>query len=273
MPEETPDKSFIFPKWANYLLPLVVVGVLGGAVYAPIFVNYGLGAPNLKVGYKPEQPVPYSHALHVGELGMDCRYCHNTVEEAAFAAIPPTATCINCHNPQDGVNGIWKASNKLTPVWESYAGVRPEGWEAGTDDANAYEVPPGMPVEWVTVHQLADYAYFNHAAHVNKGVSCYSCHGRVDRMEVVQTVAPLSMSWCLDCHREPEKHVRPIEQVYNLGWSPYEEPEVRRAVEAGELSANDREAANAYLAGELNLVERYQIRGTAYMTACSTCHR
>jgi len=261
MSESSVDKQFVFPKWANYLLPLLVLGVLGGAVYAPIFVNYGMGAPNLKIGYKPDQPVPYSHALHVGELGMDCRYCHNTVDQAAFAAIPPTATCINCHNPEDGVNGVWKASNKLQPVWDSYA---------GDEETNT---PAGLPVEWVTVHQLADYAYFNHAAHVNKGVSCFDCHGRVDRMEVVQTVAPLSMSWCLDCHREPEKHVRPIEQVYNLGWSPYDHPIVEAAVSEGTLAANDRATANAYLAGQLNLVEKYQIRGTTYMTACSTCHR
>ncbi|MEM6334324.1 MAG: cytochrome c3 family protein [Planctomycetota bacterium] len=261
MTEPAENPSFIFPKWANYLLPLVIVGVLGGAIYFPIFVNYGLGAPNLKIGYAPEQPVPFSHAVHAGKLGMDCRYCHNTVEHAAFAAVPPTQTCINCHNPQDGVNGIWKASNKLGPVWESYQGDE----EAGT--------PAGMPVEWVTVHQLADYAYFNHAAHVNKGVSCYSCHGRVDRMEIVQTVEPLSMSWCLDCHREPENYIRPVEEVYNLAWTPYDHEIVQQAVAAGDVSPNNRMAANAYLAEQLGLVEKYQIRGTTYMTACSTCHR
>ncbi|MEL6312354.1 MAG: cytochrome c3 family protein [Pseudomonadota bacterium] len=203
----------------------------------------------------------FSHAVHAGKLGMDCRYCHNTVEHAAFAAVPPTQTCINCHNPQDGVNGIWKASNKLDPVWESYQGDE----EAGT--------PAGMPIEWITVHQLGDYAYFNHAAHVNKGVSCYSCHGRVDRMEIVQTVSPLSMSWCLDCHREPENYIRPVEEVYNLAWTPFDHPVVQEAVDAGELSPSNRMAANAFLAGELGLVEKYQIRGTTYMTACSTCHR
>lgn len=233
------DKTFVFPRWANYLLPVVILLVLGGAVYVPVFVNYGMGAPALKVGYKPVQPVPYSHALHVGQLGMDCRYCHTTVDRAAFAAIPPTEVCINCHNPADAQNGVWKDLPALGKVHESYE--------------------TGEPVEWVKVHQLADYAYFNHAAHVNKGVSCVSCHGRVDHMAVVSTVEPLSMSWCLDCHRNPERHLRPVEEVYNLGWQP-------ETLEGESL-------ADAQLRIGQELKDKYNIHDRAYMTACSTCHR
>jgi len=121
------------------------------------------------VGYQPVQPVPYSHALHVGQLGIDCRYCHNTVEVAAQAAIPPTQTCMNCHAK------IRAQSPKLLPVRESYA--------------------TGMPVHWMRVHDLPDFVYFNHSAHVRRGVSCVECHGRVDKMEVVYQQEPLSMGW------------------------------------------------------------------------------
>ncbi len=239
MPDNPGRKNIVFPKWVNYLLPVLIVAAVGGAAYAPLFVNYGMGAPALKVGYMPQQPVPFSHKVHVGQLGMDCRYCHTTVDKAAFAAIPPTETCINCHNPQDAVNGIRKKSEKLAPVHESYI--------------------TGKPVEWIEVHQLAEYAFFDHQAHVNKGVSCVSCHGRVDRMEVVYQVEPLSMSWCLDCHREPEKHLRPVEEVYNLGWKP-------------QVVGNETlEQAQLRIGKELK--EKYNIHDRAYMTACSTCHR
>ena len=134
---------------------------------------------------------------------------------------------------------VLSQSEKLAPVHESYI--------------------TGKPVEWVEVHQLAEYAFFDHQAHVNKGVSCVSCHGRVDRMEVVYQVEPLSMSWCLDCHREPEKHLRPVEEVYNLGWKP-------------QVVGNETlEQAQLRIGKELK--EKYNIHDRAYMTACSTCHR
>jgi hypothetical protein len=235
------SKTYLFPRWANYLLPILIIMILGGAVYVPVFINYGMGAPALKVGYQPMQPVPFSHELHAGKLGMDCRYCHTTVDRAAFAAIPATEVCINCHNPQQDpmVSGIWKELPSLEKVHESYA--------------------TGEPIEWVKVHQLADYAYFDHAAHVNKGVSCVSCHGRIDRMAVVETVEPLSMSWCLDCHRNPEQHLRPVEEVYNLAWKP--EP-----LEGESLADAQRRIG-------LELKDKYNIHDRAYMTACSTCHR
>ena len=157
-------------------------------------VWYGGSPLTTDVGYAPVQPVPYSHAVHAGQLGIDCRYCHTTVEVAAHAAIPPTETCMNCHT------NIRGASPVLLPVRDSYTS--------------------GMPVPWVRVHDLPDYVYFNHAAHVRRGVGCVECHGRVDKMEVVHQEQPLSMGWCLDCHRNPDAHLRPPELVTKMDWSP-----------------------------------------------------
>lgn len=238
MPTDASPKRFVFPRWANYLLPLLVVGAIGGGAYVPVLVGLGASPQTLDVGYAPVQPVPYSHALHVGELGMDCRYCHNTVEDAAFAAIPPTQTCINCHNPGEGA-GVKKTSPNLQAVHESYT--------------------TGEPIAWKQVHDLPDYVYFDHAAHVNKGVSCVSCHGRVDKMEVVYQAEPLSMAWCLDCHREPAKHLRPVDEVTNLAWVPPTQP--GETVEQAQLRIGTE------------LAKRYDIHDQAYMTSCSTCHR
>jgi len=188
---------FVFPKWTGILRPGIAAAALGGVIYATIVVYFGFSPKATDVGYAPEQPVPYSHALHVGQLGVDCRYCHNTVEIAAHAAIPPTQTCMNCHSM------IRKASEKLTPVLESYA--------------------TGMPVEWIRVHDLPDFVFFNHSAHVRRGVGCVACHGRIDTMEVVYQAEPLSMGWCLDCHRNPERHLRPVEFVTQLDWVPEED--------------------------------------------------
>ncbi len=197
MMEEKSYHHYLFPKWTNILRPAVALGALGGLVYVVVIVWFGFSPKTTDVGYQPQQPVPYSHALHVGQLGMDCRYCHNTVERAAFAAIPPTQTCMNCHSM------IRKTSEKLTPVFSSYA--------------------TGMPVEWIKIHDLPDYVYFNHSAHVRRGVGCVSCHGRIDTMEVVRQVEPLSMGWCLNCHRNPEKYLRPPEFVTQLDWVPEED--------------------------------------------------
>lgn len=192
----------IFPRWTNnipivagLLAPLLGLGLILGVWYwfAPSYTD---------VGYRPEQPVPYSHKLHVGELGLDCRYCHNTVEAAPHAAIPPAATCMNCHD-----TAVKADSQRLAPVRAAYNGGE----------------PGGEPVKWVRVHQLPDYAYFNHAPHVAAGVGCVSCHGRVDKMVVVETDQPLSMGWCLDCHRDPEPNLRPLDEVTNMNWSSAEE--------------------------------------------------
>ncbi|MCS7182950.1 MAG: cytochrome c family protein [Thermoanaerobaculum sp.] len=194
------ETRWVFPRWTNQLR--VVVGVLLVVVplYLVVLLGYGASPKTTDVGYAPEQPVPYSHALHVGQLGLDCRYCHTTVEQAAEAAVPPTQTCMNCHAR------VRAASPKLLSVRESYA--------------------TGLPIPWVRVHDLPDYVYFDHSAHVRRGVGCVSCHGRVDTMEVVRQVEPLSMGWCLDCHRNPEPHLRPPELATSMDWVPPEDPEV-----------------------------------------------
>ena len=185
---------FVFPRWANKTRVLAGVLLGGAPIYLTFLVWYGASPKTTDVGYQPKQPVPYSHALHAGKLGLDCRYCHNTVEQASHAAIPATATCMNCHER------IWTNSEKLTPVRQSLA--------------------TGKPVEWLKVHDLPDYVYFNHSAHVARGVGCVTCHGRVDEMEEVYQKEPLSMSWCLSCYRAPEANLRPPEEVTNMGWKP-----------------------------------------------------
>ena len=213
--ESRSGEPFVFPKWANLLRPALAVVLVGAPAYL-LFLLYFGGAPKTTaVGYAPEQPVPYSHALHAGKLGIDCRYCHNTVEQAAFAAIPPTQTCVNCHAR------VRANSDKLVVVRESHTS--------------------GQPVPWVKVHDLADYVYFNHGAHVRAGVGCVECHGRVDRMDVVHQVETLSMGWCLDCHRNPEPRLRPAEFVTKMDWVPAEDPRTLGARLRRERNINPRQ--------------------------------
>ena len=214
---------FLFPRWANLLLPTVILAGATIPLYAFFFVAYGLSPKTLEVGFQPEQPVPYSHALHAGELGLDCRYCHTNVDKAAYATVPPTQTCLNCHT------NIRPTSPKLVKVQESAA--------------------TGLPIQWQRVHKLPDFAYFDHSAHVNRGVGCVSCHGRVDKMEVVYQTKPLSMGWCLECHREPEINLRPVSEITNLAWD-----------SATESSFEERQA----------LIAKYHINPN---DNCSTCHR
>ncbi len=195
-----------FPKWTNYLPP-IIVGVIGVTLAAIAGFLWYFGSPKFTdVGYRPKQPVPYSHKLHAGDLGIDCRYCHVSVETSAKANIPPTQTCMNCHAL------VLPESPKLTLVRDS--------WKTG------------KPIEWVRVHNLPDYAYFNHSAHLRAGVGCKSCHGRVDEMEVVMQKEPLSMSWCLDCHRNPDSHLRDLGKtsVTDMKWEP--------AANQGDVAAN-----------------------------------
>ena len=193
----TPDR-FYFPKWTNRLGPLSALAAIGGLVYVVLIVTLVFGPESSGMGYAPEQPVPYSHALHVGEMGLDCRYCHNTVETGAQASLPPAGTCMNCHK------SVKPDSPLLEPVRRSFE--------------------TGEPLPWRRVHDLPDFVYFDHSAHLNAGVGCVSCHGRVDRMEVVSQAEKLTMQWCLDCHREPDEHLRPREQVTNLAWRPEGDP-------------------------------------------------
>ena len=183
----------IFPRSLN-LLPLVVAlaVVAGGAAVTFVFW-YWFSPNNLQVGYAPEQPIPYSHKLHVGELGLDCRYCHANVERSYEAQVPPTQTCMGCHAI------VRKDSPRLLRLRDSWA----------SDE----------PVHWVRVHKLPDHAYFDHSVHVAVGVGCVTCHGRIDQMDVVRQDQPLSMGWCLDCHRDPQDRLRPIEEVTNMTWA------------------------------------------------------
>lgn len=182
----------IFPKWTNQVPGKILVGLIVTVTVVVLGVWYYFSPRYTDVGYAPTQPVPYSHKIHVDKLGLDCQYCHTNVTESKQANIPPTQTCMNCHN------AVKTDSELLEPIRESWA--------------------TGKAVEWVRVHNLADYAYFNHAAHVNVGVGCESCHGRIDQMDVVYQAEPLSMSWCLDCHRNPENHLRPVDEITTMGY-------------------------------------------------------
>jgi len=171
------------------------------SIFGAIFIVGGLGwmgmvldrsSYNTKQGIIVKQPVPFSHSHHVAGLGINCRYCHTSVEKVAFAGMPPTATCINCHKT------IWKDSPMLEPVRESFR--------------------TGVPIRWTRVYDLPDFVYFNHSVHIAKGVGCASCHGRVDKMPLMRQNASLQMEWCLGCHRAPEKHLRPRSEIYNMAW-------------------------------------------------------
>ena len=182
----------IFSKTANKAPLITLAAVLLAGVFG-IFLLYYLGSPrNTDVGYRPDQPVAYSHKLHAGDLAIDCRYCHWAVDRAAHANVPSTKTCMNCHEI------IGTENDKLLPVRESWA--------------------MQIPIEWVRVHKTPDYAYFDHAAHVTRGVGCNSCHGNVANMIKVMQVEPHSMKWCLECHRNPDPHLRPVSQVTNMNW-------------------------------------------------------
>lgn len=202
---------FHFPSWT-----LTVRDLSGGLLLlAPLYlgglVYYGMSPETTDVGYQPVQPLPYSHALHAGELGIDCRYCHSTVEKAGHASVPPTSTCLNCHSM------VHTESKKLEWVRTSAA--------------------TGEAIPWVRIHDLPDHAYFNHAVHVNRGVGCATCHGRIDKMEEVFQQERLSMGWCLTCHREPEKYLRPLDQITNMEWAPENQLELGLQLKA-ELGIN-----------------------------------
>jgi len=233
----------------------------GGALYVPLLVAFAASPKTTDVGYAPEQPIPYSHELHVGQLGLDCRYCHTSVEVGPKANIPPTQTCMNCHSK------ILTESDQLEPLRSSFR--------------------TGLSVEWIRVHDLPDYAFFNHSAHVTRGIGCVSCHGRVDQMTVVTQVEPLSMAWCVDCHRHPDENLRPPEYATDMEWRPTvrdgkrldrEVPEDLRVGEWEPLDPNWNASGNAdrntqpvdpQVYGALFKIAR----DVAPPTDCSTCHR
>ena len=185
---------FTFPEWTETLKKWINLLVLGAPVYLVALVAYAVTPEALRIGYQPDQPVPYSHALHVGELGLDCRYCHSTVEVGAKAAVPPAAVCMNCHTT------VKKESELLLPIREAFAG--------------------NQAVRWTRVTDLPDYVYFNHSAHVNATIGCESCHGRIDQMVKVYQAKPLTMGWCLECHRNPSPNLRKHEALTTMGYVP-----------------------------------------------------
>ena len=212
----------IFHRSTNTLARVSIFGaVFLVAVLLAVFAILDRSSYSTGQGIILAQPVPFSHSHHVAQLGLDCRYCHTTVEKAAFAGIPPTATCMNCHKQ------IWADSEMLAPVRDSFA--------------------TGEPIEWVRVNDLPDYVYFDHSVHVGAGVGCVSCHGRVDEMPLMYQAESLQMIWCLDCHREPERFVRPTDEVFNMTWK-----------------AEDQAALGAELVSAAGLEPR---------TACTACHR
>jgi len=184
----------LFPRALNKL-PLVAAVGLTGALVGVVFVFWYYFSPkNLQVGYAPIQPVPYSHRLHAGQLGIDCRYCHANIERSAHAMIPPTQTCMGCHSV------VKTDSARLANVRASWTS--------------------GAPIEWVKVHKLPEHAFFDHSAHLAAGVGCSTCHGRIDQMDVVRLDKPISMGWCLECHRDPTPNLRPKDQITNMDWRP-----------------------------------------------------
>jgi hypothetical protein len=187
--------------------------VIGAGLFVTGWYYYALPSYT-RVGYTPEQPVPFSHKLHVGQLGMDCTYCHAAVFESPQANVPSAQTCMNCHNPKKA--NVKGASQLLSQVRNNY-------------DA-------GKPIEWKRVHKLPEFAYFNHSVHVNKGVSCVSCHGQVNEMKVVTHEKPLTMGWCLQCHNDPMHQLRPVSEVTNLTWAP---SKTQSQAEIGEAIKND----------------------------------
>jgi Cytochrome c7 and related cytochrome c len=212
--------------------PLLVVGVIvtGAIIYRSGYITGR--------GEVIDQPVPFSHLHHVGQLGIDCRYCHTAVETSSFAGIPPTKTCMNCHQQ------MWAGSEMLNPIRESYK--------------------QDKSVPWERVHNLPDYAYFNHSIHIAKGVGCVSCHGQVNEMPLLFQSKTLLMEWCLQCHRAPEKHLRPKSEVFSTTWLP--EKGAINPDTGEEYPKNQKELGAV-------LKEQYKVRNALTLTSCSICHR
>jgi len=229
----------IFPRWSN-LLPLKIAFCVGSAAAGvALAFTYYATPKTLVVGYQPAQPIPFSHKIHVDQVGVDCRYCHSFVDVSGHSNVPTGGTCWNCHQH------VLPQSPKLAPLHKSMDPAYP-----GYD---------GKPIEWVRIHKVPDYVYFNHSAHVNRGVSCQSCHGDVNKMEVVSQDQPLSMGWCLNCHRTPEKSLRPLEEVYNLNYNA-----------KNYLAAHPQPGVTTPEELGLKLKEQFKVNPKV---SCTTCHR
>jgi formate-dependent nitrite reductase cytochrome c552 subunit len=221
--------SDIFPKWTNRLPLQIVAGALlvGGAVTAGI--TYYATPKYTRVGYQPIQPVAFSHAIHAGQLGVDCRYCHNAVEKSWYSNVPAASVCMNCHNQ------VLKDDPRLALVRESFQ--------------------TGKPIPWIQVHKVPDYVYFNHSVHENRGVRCVHCHGQVNEMDEVRHEKPFSMTFCLDCHRNPAAKLRPLDKITDLNWKWDNDAKV--------------EAQLQKVNGE-KFVHDWNVQS---LQSCSTCHR
>ncbi len=247
-----------FPRWTNWLPLQIAIAVVMIGAGTTVGLTYYFTPKYTKVGYEPTQPVPFSHKIHVGEVGLDCRICHSFVEVSAHANVPTNQTCYNCHGPDRGQ--IKKDSEKLAMVREAEK--------------------TGVTIQWTKVHKAPDYVYFNHSAHVNRGVSCQSCHGQVNEMEVVRHAEPQSMSWCLDCHRAPEKKLRPLEQITNLTYKPGDLDRTAFYAKLGFKGAQLEESvARATKQYGVNVTQEevgLQIKDhwrIAPSESCTTCHR
>ena len=218
--------SQIFPRSANATARMSL-GVVAAVVLFAGWAVFTLMRSSWATGQREfiEQPVQFSHAHHVGGVGLDCRYCHTSVETSAFAGIPPTKTCMNCHSQ------IWTNAPILEPVRASFR-----------EDKN---------LTWIRVHDLPDFVYFNHQIHVKQGVGCATCHGEIDKMPLTFQANSLLMEWCLDCHRAPEKYLRPRDQVFNMLYEP---------------PANQLELGR-------QLKRQYNVASVEHLTSCSICHR
>ncbi len=216
----------IFPQRANVHARVSIIGAIvlicgaGWATSAIFWSPY-----TTYVDVPQDQPVPFSHKHHVVDDGIDCRYCHTGVEKSSFAGVPPTETCMTCHSQ------LWTQAAPLEPVRQSLA--------------------TNTPLKWTRVNDLPDFAYFNHSIHIAKGVGCSTCHGRVDRMPITWRAQTLYMKWCIECHRQPEKFLRPRSEIYNMAWQPGPDQ----------------------LAQGRQLVAQYHVDVSGRLTNCSTCHR
>lgn len=213
----------IFPRQFNTIARTSIFGAVFFVAAAIGLAAVIVRSPYVtEAGVIREQPVPFSHQHHVGDVGIDCRYCHTSVDKSSFAGIPATEVCMNCHSQ------LWNDSPLLAPVLASYRS--------------------GIPLRWTRVHNLPDFAYFNHSIHVHKGIGCVTCHGQVDEMPLMWREQSLLMEWCLECHRHPERYVRPRSEVFNLDWQPPPE----------------------YAQLARTLIDEYDIKRK---TDCYTCHR
>lgn len=247
--------SQVFPKWINLVPKVIAPLALGGLVTVAAGYLYYVDNKYWMVGYTPQQPVDYSHQIHVGKLGLDCRHCHSHVEESYTSNIPATSTCMNCHSADDATDAaflssdLWKkhkTNKNLVTLRGAFYGDETKG------------IKPGSPVEWRKIHKVPDYVHFPHAAHVNAGVSCYSCHGRIDQLETVRQEKSLAMGWCLECHRSPEKNL--IDNKGDLG----------AAVMVTDLKkVADLLAGDDQLARGLELAKKKQIQPPQN---CAACH-